>query len=368
MSGSRRADPGLDLSRWGVVAPKDNTGFGRMAHDLHRVLGIGRHVVIPSERLTTNPIDAAVDVVLRRDDPERAVRRALDGLQGIIFFEHPWWNPALLPVARRMAIRTVCVPMWEWFRGEHDAWLDCDLFACPTRLTLKVVRAYGWRNAVYLPWCLDIAALAHRPVRGSARVFLHNAGLVDHDDRKGTRDTIRAFASLNRPDLRLIVNIQRRVDLPALPSNIDIRVGDISNHADLYREGDVAIQPSKMEGIGFMVVEPVCCGLPVITTNHPPMNEFVRQSAMLVSASWLRRRAYAGNWVKHAELALPKLRSLARTIASCADQDMESVSSENRRWAEKTFSPERVRTQWERRLGHVVRGRTRAESPALAGG
>ncbi len=51
----------LDLSRWAVVAHKDDTGFGRMAMDARSVLGVGRHLIIPSERLTDYPPVAAND-------------------------------------------------------------------------------------------------------------------------------------------------------------------------------------------------------------------------------------------------------------------------------------------------------------------
>ena len=46
-----------------------------------------------------------------------------------------------------------------------------------------------------------------------------------------------------------------------------MRTGNLKDPADLYKEGDAAIQPSRMEGLGFMVLEPVCCGMPVITTD-----------------------------------------------------------------------------------------------------
>ena len=43
----------------------------------------------------------------------------------------------------------------------------------------------------------------------------------------------------------------------------------------LYQESDVAILPSKWEGLGLTFLEAIGCGLPIITVDAPPMNEFV---------------------------------------------------------------------------------------------
>ena len=48
-------DSGLKngLSKWAIVGFKDDTGIGRMAQDIQKVLGIGYHLVAPSERMET---------------------------------------------------------------------------------------------------------------------------------------------------------------------------------------------------------------------------------------------------------------------------------------------------------------------------
>ena len=98
---------------------------------------------------------------------------------------------------------------------------------------------------------------------------------MDHDDRKGTKIVVEAFRKVKNPDLRLIIRMQKNNHLPKLDERIDVRVCNLQNPSELYLEGDAAIQPSMMEGLGFMVLEAVCCGLPVITTNAPPMSEYV---------------------------------------------------------------------------------------------
>jgi glycosyltransferase involved in cell wall biosynthesis len=336
----------LDFTQWAVVAHKDDTGFGRQARDIRKVLGIARQIVIPSERLTDHPLAPDTEVLLPRDAPESRVKEVLRGVQGIVFFERPGWHEHLLRCARELGVLTVCVPNWEWFMGGDAKWDNCDLFACPNEMALRTVRSYGRNNCVRLPWCLDIESLPTQFVKGPARTFVHNAGLVDGDDRKGTRDTIDAFRRTGRKDIRLIVRLQKEVPLPEIDERIDLRVGNVQHYADLYRDVDVAIQPSKMEGIGFMILEAVCAGLPVITTDYPPMNEYVLQPELKVRPRWWKRKAFPTKWVKHSHLRLPRPADLVRRIEWCADHDMERFSTQNRDWAREVFSADHLRKQW----------------------
>jgi glycosyltransferase involved in cell wall biosynthesis len=336
----------LDFSRWAVVAHKDDTGLGRQAGDIRKVLALGRHIVIPSERLTDHPLHPPDEVLLSPQAPAARLKEVLAGLQGIIFFERCNWHPDLLRCARELGVATVGVPNWEWFRAGEKDWNYCDLFVCPNEMGLRTVRSFGRMNSIALPWCLDLESLPAQPVRGHARTFVHNAGLVDADDRKGTRDTIKAFRRAARQDIRLIVRLQKEAPLPELDDRIDVQIGNVKSHADLYRNVDVAIQPSKMEGIGFMVLEAVCAGLPVITTDYPPMNEYVSQPELRARTHWWKRKAFPTPWVPQAHLRLPRESDIGRRIEWCADHDMENISKQNRAWAEATFSGDHLRRQW----------------------
>ena len=346
----------VDFRRWAVVAHKDDTGLGREAAQTRKSLGIGRHLVVPSVKLTNHSLDETEEAFIEKDASTEKVAQLLEGLQGIIFFERHDWSQHLLTVARKMGVCTVCIPHWEWFFGEHTQWNEVDLLACPHLFTLRVVRKFGWKQAVHLPYPMYFEDLPLRRVVGPARQFVHNAGLVDYDDRKGTRDTILAFRKVKRQDIRLIVRIQKETELPPLDDRIEVQIGNLSSPAELYAEGDVAIQPSKMEGMGFMVLEPVCAGMPVITTDYPPMNEWVRQPEMRCKLQWFRRKAFPTNWVKQAHLRLPSRSDLARRIAWCADNDMARFSQENRQWAEQTFNREELISLWARTLEENLKG------------
>lgn len=334
------------FDRWAVYAHKDDTGFGRQASDARAVLGFGHHLVIPSERLIDHSVDGIKERWLPQDASTELVRSLLSGLAGILFFERHAWHPEILCIAREMGVATVCVPNWEWFNGYANQWAYCDLFVCPSRFTEKIVRSYGFTNTCCLPWPVDLAKLPQRRVSGPARHFIHNAGLVDRDDRKGTRDAIQAFCRLKRSDIRLTVRMQKEAALPPFDERVKVVVGNLSSVSDLYSTGDICVQPSKMEGIGFMVLEPACAGMPVITTDYPPMNEYILQRQLLCRTRWRKRKAYATQWVRHAHLKLPRIRDIARRMQWAASTDLAAISRANRQWAEDTFNPEFLRHSW----------------------
>jgi glycosyltransferase involved in cell wall biosynthesis len=344
----------LDLSRWAVVAYNDTTGLGRMAEDIKALLGL-RHLVIPSERLETRPLNPASDTLLPRDASETEVASVLQELQGVVILEAPW-NKELLAVARRLGVRVACVPMWEWFRGSDKDWSMVDRFLCPSDLCLKVVRSYGWNNSIHVPWTIDLSRLPTRAVRGPARVFFHNGGLMDHDDRKSTRDTILAFRRVRRRDVRLIVRLQKPADLGPLDDRVDVRIGNLEDVSSLYEEGDVAVQPSAMEGIGFMVLEPVCSGVPTITTNCPPVNDYVTQPELRTKTRWFARSAFPTRAARilHAHRRPPSIHDVTRRIEWCADHDLATISAENRMMAQRMFNPDVLRARWTHVLGGLM--------------
>jgi glycosyltransferase involved in cell wall biosynthesis len=343
------------FSRWAVYAHKDDTGFGRMASDLRNVLGLGHHLVIPSERLADHPLDQPGERWFPKDAATDQVHDLLAGLEGIIFFERPNWHPHVLRIAHEMGVATVCIPMWEWFSGSAPEWRYCDLFVCPSRFTEQVVRSYGFVNSVALTWPLDLAKLPLRRVVGPACHFIHNAGLVDADDRKGTRDTIQAFCRMKRRDVKLTVRLQKEVPLPSMDARVKVVIGNLANPADLYATGDICVQPSKMEGLGFMVLEPACAGMPVITMDYPPMNEFIQQPELRCRPRWRKRKAFPSNWIPHAHLKLPSMQDLTRKMEWAASHDLAPISQVNRAWAERTFDPIILRRSWEIALSQIPR-------------
>ena len=115
--------------------------------------------------------------------------------------------------------------------------------------------------------------------------FFHSAGLSPR--RKGADLVLRAFSKIVGP-ARLVLHAQLDLDraMPRLRGMMSclarekrLRVVTQTVPAPgLYHLGDVYVYPSRLDGIGLSVPEALACGLPVITCDQPPMNEFVNNS------------------------------------------------------------------------------------------
>jgi glycosyltransferase involved in cell wall biosynthesis len=87
--------------------------------------------------------------------------------------------------------------------------------------------------------------------------------------RKGL-DVLIAAARL-APEIALIVYASRE-DVASPPPNVELRPPPEDNTL-LYLDGDVCVQPSLWEGLGLPLLECQAAGMPLITTDAPPMSE-----------------------------------------------------------------------------------------------
>jgi glycosyltransferase involved in cell wall biosynthesis len=72
------------------------------------------------------------------------------------------------------------------------------------------------------------------------------------------------------PEIPIIVytGVQSRT----VPPNVELRPPPVDNSL-LYCDGVVCVQPSHWEGLGLQLLECQAAGMPLITTDAPPMNE-----------------------------------------------------------------------------------------------
>src|SRR3990172_4837970 len=89
-----------------------------------------------------------------------------------------------------------------------------------------------------------------------------------------------------KKDIKMIVNSQPYEHIHSQLfkdfKNITINVTDAPQPIDLYKGGKVYVAPSRREGLGLPILEAMSCGLPVITTDGPPMNEWIQYKDVLI--------------------------------------------------------------------------------------
>jgi 1,2-diacylglycerol 3-alpha-glucosyltransferase len=160
-----------------------------------------------------------------------------------------------------------------------------DFLLCNTKRHYSVFKDHP--QAIYIPWGTDINLFKPNIRAGSESCtrFFHSCGM--DPQRKGTDIMVKAFQKV-KGNARLIIHSQGKLAEYPLRWNLsedtysfiegDTRIEVIEKEMGapgLYHLGDVYVYPSKLEGIGLTIAEALASGLPVITTDAPPMNEFV---------------------------------------------------------------------------------------------
>lgn len=222
-----------------------------------------------------------------------------------------------------------------------------DFLLCNTQRHYSVFKNHS--NALFLQWGADITLYC--PTRhnehdndGKTIVFFHSAGMGGTNNRKGTDLAIKAFQNV-KGNAKLVIHSQ--VGMQKYGDDIrelirkDDRIEFIEKTVKapgLYYLGDVFVYPSRLEGIGLCVPEALASGLPVITTDTPPMSEFVENNynGMLVEVETTQVRFDNYYWPE----SLVKIKSLTEKMQFYVDNlDILSIHKKNaRESAEKKYN------------------------------
>jgi len=155
-----------------------------------------------------------------------------------------------------------------------------DYLLCNTKRHYSVFQSHP--QCFYIPWGTNINIFQYDgKVKGEkGPAFFHSCGMSPN--RKGTSLLVKAFDRLDKDDSRLIIHAQKGFskwneetdNIILQNNNIELIIKTISAPG-AYHYGDVYVYPSILDGLGLTIAEALSCGLPVITTNEPPMNEFI---------------------------------------------------------------------------------------------
>lgn len=213
-----------------------------------------------------------------------------------------WPLTVIAPFAARMAgfQGKVLVSEHNTLTQQYKAWGSLHRFALRAS-TSVCYRLASARVGVSLGVCRDIAGLSlmspshfttiYNPVRpaaqpGSDDLSAANAlwgtdgmrilNLGSLKDQKNHPLLLRSFATMSRPDARLMLLGQggNEAALRALASDLGIadRVIFAGFHADpspFYATADLFVLSSDHEGFGNVIVEALSFGLPVVSTDCP---------------------------------------------------------------------------------------------------
>jgi len=200
-------------------------------------------------------------------------------LDAVIFNEYKQWNEddnELVQVANELGIQTYGYLVMEKFAKEQT--FEYDRVFAPTVSFERFYRVCKVRNFTYVPYSIDFSEFPeYDKIKTDKFTFFHPGGWGGLYNRKNTAKVIEAFIMLDDDETELIITSQKLLNKEELPKNVTIVDKNLSRKELLkyYRQADAVILPSKWETIGLPILEALASGVPVITNDLPPMNEFI---------------------------------------------------------------------------------------------
>lgn len=208
----------------------------------------------------------------------------------LVFFPDRFEDDGVLRWCAENGVRTVMIINHETIKPAVFGKLRLyTTLLCPVKCTFDLLSKNGFANIKFIRWGVDEKLFSPAPsMPGPPVMFLHNAGFGGASFRKNTEAVLLAFdrASRHNSDIKLVLKSQKAVsEYPEAVGKIAgankrvivmDREMELDRMLELYRSCHVSVLPSKFEGIGLPFLESMAAGLPVITVDAPPMNEWVK--------------------------------------------------------------------------------------------
>jgi glycosyltransferase involved in cell wall biosynthesis len=293
----------------------------------------------------------------------RAVREWVERnrLDVVVFNEeYDWQLPRQVKAMGRRAVTYLDF----YGKGWEDKLPVYDRIWCSSKRSYGLMRkvpALSESVPVYIGWAVDQELF--KPGKESARqfTFFHNAGWFGINMRKGTTFALAAFKTLRdhwerrwtaetsqeiTPDTTPrwgvrettpeppTMLVHQQLPLESVAPKFCRVLGEVPGltyHTGtvrapgMYHRAKCLVMPTKLEGLGLPLFEAMACGLPVIATDEPPMNEFIEDGVN----GWLipvERRTWRPDGLQFPECQVD-LDALARIMNRVAGSATELVEA-----------------------------------------
>lgn len=332
------------MGRVVVVGWATESGVGRELCDAVTNLSIVGAFVLThaSKRNRFDLIPEAIRHVSHGRDPRSEMESFIENVRPDTVLT---WEGAprteFVDVWKRAGLRWVNVVHWDWFPGVR-ALRGAQLVAPNEMCRAGLSNSYGLPSDL-LEVPVDTKRFPFRR-RLKANQFGMAYGAGGPHGRRCLVETLSAWRLMgDAPPLRVIA--QGKTPEFSEAPGVELLTENFWNPAEVYSTLDVAVQPSRFEGVGLSLLEAQACGLPVLTLDAEPMRTVAPD--LLVRAT----RSTVENMPDHPiDAWTPAPEALAKAVEGLRDVDIADLSERARARAERS-SWNALREAWSVFLG-----------------
>lgn len=267
----------------GILAYSNNSGLGQMARNFRKFGIIHSQLVVTHEIKGTHKLEFPYKICSQKVTSEEFVEY-LDEFHPdkLIVLETPF-NWDIFKIAYDRGIKCIVIPMVDSIAfSRFEPYLKyITKFWLPTKWGYNFYKEKT-DKAIYLPYPIDTDYFTTSGLSkelSNPADFLHNQGWGGAGYRKGTDCVFAAFQHLyyKYPEVTMVVRSQpceAQYSQLRTIKNVLLHIEDVKESIDIYKDGRIYICSSRREGLGLPILEAMSCGLPVITTDAPPINEW----------------------------------------------------------------------------------------------
>lgn len=196
-----------------------------------------------------------------------------------------------------------------------------DLILCKTEESLRIFQSLG-QPCYYLGFTSKDCYQSHFSKDYSK--FIHVAG---KSVMKGTEEVYSAW--IKHPELTKLTLIKRRGPQMMSVKNIKLITRRVSENylLKLQNRSGIHICPSKTEGFGHYIMEAMSAGCVVVTTDAPPMNEFIKDKRCLAGYSHTDQHNLSTIYIVDEE----KLVNTVKALQLLSIKELEEIGEDNRK-------------------------------------
>ncbi|MEA3339038.1 MAG: glycosyltransferase family 4 protein [Chloroflexota bacterium] len=282
------------MLKLGIIAYANNSGLGTIAANFRK------HLSLDSQLVIRHPIKGTYDIDISHtfgdiDATEDQLNEYLDTCKPdvVIIVETPF-NFNFFKIMHDRGIKVVLIPMIDSISVEkfipYEKYIDLVINVTEAGQKIYEEQWQGCNiNGIRLPYPIDTDYFCPPENTVPEFIFAHSEGAGGAGFRKSTDLVQTAYQQLYYKYKKISISLTSQRS-EQIHSQLKDPVGltTITSHelpeaVDLYHRGKIYVCPSRREGLGLPILEAMACGLPVITTDAPPMNSwFSKDYSLLV--------------------------------------------------------------------------------------